>query len=79
MIYKIIKEVKMGLGQAIKIISEEKKLSKYKVAKMAGVPQATFLDIVNGKTTNPTLDTISKIATGLGISASELIAKAEKV
>ena len=67
----------MPLGKAILKIAERKQLTKYKVAKISGIPQSTFLDIVNEKNLNPTIETISKIANGLGVSVSELISKAE--
>lgn len=68
----------MALGQAILKIANHKQLTKYKVAKLSGIPQSTFLDIVNEKNQNPTIETISKIASGLGVSVTELINEAEK-
>lgn len=68
----------MTLGQAIMKFAKEKGMSKYRVAKNSGIPQATFTDIANGKNNNPTIDTVSKIACGLDISVAELIKEAEK-
>lgn len=69
----------MSLGQAITILAKEKKLSKYRIAKNAGIPQATLSEIANSKNTNPTIDTLEKIAMGIGISLSELMKKAEEL
>lgn len=68
----------MSLRQAILRIAERKQLTKYKVAKMSGIPQSTFSDIVNEKNQNPTIETIGKIANGLGVTVSELINEAER-
>lgn len=67
----------MTLGQAITILAEEKNITKYRIAKNAEIPQATLCEIANGKNVNPTIDTIKKIAEGIGISTSDLIKKAE--
>lgn len=69
----------MSLGQAITILAKEKKLSKYRIAKNAGIPQTTLSEIANSKNTNPTIDTLEKIARGIGISLSELMKKAEEL
>ena len=67
----------MALSKAIKEIAENKKISFYRVSKNGGIAQTTLSDIVNGNNLNPTIDTIQKIAKGLGISVTELIDKAE--
>ena len=67
----------MPLGKAILKIAERKQLTKYKVAKISGIPQSTFLDIVNERNLNPTIETISKIANGLGVTVSELLMETE--
>ena len=67
----------MPLAKAILKIAERKQLTKYKVAKISGIPQSTFLDIVNEKNLNPTIETISKIANGLGVTVSELLMETE--
>lgn len=69
----------MSLGQAITLLAEEKKLTKYRIAKNAGIPQTTLSEIANSKNTNPTLDTVEKIAKGIGVSVSELMRKAEEL
>lgn len=67
----------MSIGQAISILAEENNISKYRISKNSGIPQTTLSDIVNERNTNPTIETIEKIATGMGITASEIIKKAE--
>lgn len=67
----------MSIGRAISILAEENNISKYRISKNSGIPQTTLSDIVNERNTNPTIETIEKIATGMGITASEIIKKAE--
>lgn len=67
----------MALSKAIKEIAKKKKISFYRVSKNGGIAQTTLSDIVNGNNLNPTIDTIQKIAKGLGVTVTELIDKAE--
>lgn len=67
----------MALSKAIKEIAKKKKISFYRISKNGGIAQTTLSDIVNGNNLNPTIDTIQKIAKGLGVTVTELIDKAE--
>ncbi|NFO30998.1 helix-turn-helix transcriptional regulator [Clostridium botulinum] len=69
----------MSLGQAINILAEENNITKYRISKKSGVAQTTLCEIASGKNTNPTIETIEKIARGIGVSASELMKKAEEL
>lgn len=69
----------MSLGQAINKLAEEKNITKYRISKNSGLPQATLSEIASGKNTNPTIDTIEKIAKGIGVTVSELVKKAEEM
>ena len=69
----------MSIGRAISVLAEEKNISKYRISKNSGISQVTLSDIVNERNTNPTIETIEKIANGIGISASEIIRKAEEL
>lgn len=69
----------MSLGQAINKLAEEKNITKYRIAKNSGIPQTTLSEIASGKNLNPTIDTIEKIAKGIGVPVSELIKKAEEL
>ena len=69
----------MSLGQAINKLAEEKNITKYRICKNSGVPQTTLSEIASGKNSNPTIDTIEKIARGIGVPVSELIKKAEEL
>jgi transcriptional regulator with XRE-family HTH domain len=69
----------MALGQAINAFAEEKQITKYRIAKNSGIPQTTLCEIASGKNSNPTIDTIEKIANGIGVTVSELMKKAEEL
>lgn len=68
----------MALSRAIVKIAERKKLSFYRVSKNGKIAQTTLSEIINDNNQNPTIDTLSKIAKGLGVTVSELIKEAEK-
>ena len=69
---------KVALSRAIVKIAERKKLSFYRVSKNGKIAQTTLSEIINDNNQNPTIDTLSKIAKGLGVTVSELIKEAEK-
>lgn len=52
-------------------LCEEKRLSGYRVTYLAGMPPSTFKSILNGKSKNPGVVNISRIAEGLGMTIRE--------
>jgi transcriptional regulator with XRE-family HTH domain len=60
------------LGQNLKKIRTEKKMSQGDIARILSVDRGYISNIENGKK-NPTLATIDKLAKVLGISADELL------
>ncbi|WP_315074204.1 helix-turn-helix transcriptional regulator [uncultured Clostridium sp.] len=69
----------MSLGRAINALAKERNITKYRISKNSGVAQTSLCEIVSGKNSNPTIETIEKIANGIGISVSELMKKAEEL
>ncbi|NRT90066.1 helix-turn-helix domain-containing protein [Clostridium beijerinckii] len=69
----------MSIGQAIAAFAKEKRLTRYRISKESNISQTTLGEIVNEKKTNPTIDTLEKIANGLGIPLSELMKKSEEL
>lgn len=51
----------------------EKKISINKLATLSGITQSTVDNIMKGKTKNPKLKTLHKLATGLDMTVSELL------
>lgn len=57
----------------IKQLREKLGLSQEKLARISDVSNNTIINIEAGKQKNPTIDTLKKIATALGVSVDELI------
>ncbi|TWP23192.1 XRE family transcriptional regulator [TM7 phylum sp. oral taxon 349] len=57
----------------IKKLREKKGLSQEKLARLADVSNNTIVNIESGKQTNPTIETVSKIAKALDVSIEELL------
>lgn len=60
----------------IKRLSEictEKKITINKLATLSGITQSTIENIMSGKTKNPKLKTLHKLAIGLDMTVSELL------
>ncbi len=60
------------LGNNLKRIRETKNMSQGDVMRSMGCSRSYVSNIENGKT-NPTLETISKLAKALGVSTTELL------
>ncbi|QQS68363.1 helix-turn-helix transcriptional regulator [Candidatus Saccharibacteria bacterium] len=57
----------------IKKLREKKGLSQEKLARLADVSTNTIVNIESGKQTNPTIETVSKIAKALDVKIEELL------
>ena len=67
-----------GLGQAIREQRTARSLSQEELSLLTGVHRNYIGGVERGER-NPTLQTISILATALGIRTSELIARAEEL
>lgn len=54
-------------------LCEERKITINKLANLSGITQSTVENIISGKTKNPKLKTLHKLALGLGLTVSELL------
>lgn len=54
-------------------LCEERKIKVNKLATLSGITQSTVENIMSGKTKNPKLKTLHKLALGLGMTVSELL------
>lgn len=54
-------------------LCEERKITLNKLATLSGITQSTVENIMSGKTKNPKLKTLHKLALGLGMTVSELL------
>lgn len=55
------------------LLCEEKDITINKLATLSGITQSTVENIISGKTKNPKLKTLHKLALGLGMTVSELL------
>ena len=60
------------MGQNLKRIRTEKDISQGDIANSLGVSRGFVSNLENGKT-NPTLSTITRIASAVGVSTEELL------
>jgi transcriptional regulator with XRE-family HTH domain len=65
------------LSDNIKKHLESRKITKYKLSKLTGIPTTTIHDIISGKNQNPAYEKISKIAAALDIPIAELTGEKE--
>ena len=54
-------------------LCEERKITINKLATLSGITQSTVENIMSGKTKNPKLKTLHKLALGLGMTVSEFL------
>jgi transcriptional regulator with XRE-family HTH domain len=67
-----MKSDSLKLGKNLKRIRTKKSISQGEIARILKVGRSFITNIENGKT-NPTLDTIAKIAKAIGVSVGELM------
>lgn len=60
------------LGENLKKLRVKKDISQIELARILGVDRSFVSNMENGKN-NPTLSTLRKIASALGVSTSELL------
>lgn len=57
----------------LKNLCNERNITINKLATLSGITQSTVENIVSGKTKNPKLKTLHKLAIGLNMTVSELL------
>lgn len=62
----------MPYVEKLKTIKEEKDLTNAEIAKLSNIPLPTITRVFNGQTPNPTFETITRIASALGVSLDEI-------
>jgi len=67
-----MKSEQIKLGKNLKRIRKEKGISQGQIARTLKVGRSFITNIENGKT-NPTLDTIGRVARAIGVSSDELL------
>lgn len=62
-----------AISQRLLALCKEKNITINRLATLSGITQSTIQDVVSGKTKNPKLKTLHKIAIGLNMTLSELL------
>jgi len=63
------------IANNIKKIRQEKGISQDRLSKLADLSLNTVVNVESGANPNPTIETLSKIATALGVGVDDLIKK----
>lgn len=63
------------IANNIKKIRQEKGISQDRLSKLADLSLNTVVNVESGANPNPTIETLSKIATALGVGVDNLIKK----
>lgn len=63
------------LSANIKKLRKQSKLSQDKLARLAEIPYNTLVKIESGKSTNPTFETLLKLADVFEVSIDELVGR----
>lgn len=61
------------IANNIKKIRQEKGISQDRLSKLADLSLNTVVNVESGTNPNPTIETLSKIATALGVGVDDLI------
>ena len=69
----------MNIGEAVKLARTRKKISRAELAQKSGITSREIAMIEKGERVFPKLDTLQKIARGLGAKTCKLIAMTEDV
>lgn len=63
------------VAKNIKKLRKEKGLSQDRLSRLADVSHATIIKIESGGIQSPTIDTVQKIASALGVGVEDLLKK----
>jgi len=66
----------MTLGRSIRIALAERDLNQKQLSELSGVSMVTISQTISGQT-KPTMRTIEKLASALGMTSAELVGRAE--
>ncbi|MBD3331004.1 helix-turn-helix domain-containing protein [Candidatus Peregrinibacteria bacterium] len=64
---------KVTIGEKIKKWRKIKEMTQDELSKKADIPYPTLVKIESGAVNNPSIETMMKIANGLGVTLDELI------
>lgn len=63
--------ISQAISKRILLLCYEKNITVYELSKKSGVPKTTIKDIISGRSKNPGILSIEKLAAGFSISIGE--------
>ncbi|BFH16940.1 helix-turn-helix transcriptional regulator [Paenibacillus melissococcoides] len=63
----------MDIIQKIEKLMDQRKMTKYRLAKESGLPQSTITSIMSGRIKNPSIESLTKIADALDVPISHFL------
>jgi transcriptional regulator with XRE-family HTH domain len=64
-------KVALKVGKNVRLLRIERRLTQAQMAKLAEIPRSTWAFVESGRA-NPTLDTLYRVATTLGVAVDDL-------
>lgn len=64
---------KLTIGEKVKKWRKIKEMTQDELSKKADIPYPTLIKIESGAVNNPSIETMMKIANGMGVTLDELI------
>ncbi len=62
-----------AIAKRLRFLCKENNITPNKLATLSGITQSTIEDIMSGRTKNPKLKTLHKLAVGLNMTVSQLL------
>ena len=63
--------ISQAISKRVMLLCYEKDMTVYELSKRSGVPKTTIKDIISGRSKNPRIISIEKLANGFSMSISE--------
>ena len=63
--------ISQAISKRVMLLCYEKDMTVYELSKRSGVPKNTIKDIISGRSKNPRIISIEKLANGFSMSISE--------
>lgn len=63
--------ISQAISKRVMLLCYEKNMTVYELSKKSGVPKTTIKDIISGRSKNPGIISIEKLAAGFSMSVGE--------
>ena len=65
--------ISQAISKRVMLLCYERDMTVYELSKRSGVPKTTIKDIISGRSKNPRIISIEKLANGFSMSISEFL------